>query len=123
FQPRRLWLRVRHWEAFDPVKAGPESALSWRREFVKEFDETDGGKRPLGDLPVIVVSSGPSASESDRKSRDGAAARLDFLSTNTRHVTASGSGHEIHLFQPDRVVQAVQEAVAAARNRTPLSPR
>ena len=122
-QQVRLWLDVRHWEAFDPLKAGPESSLSWRKEFVKEFEETDGGKRPLGDLPVIVVSSGPSASESDRESRDGAAARLDFLSTNTLHVTASGSGHEIHLFQPDRVVQAVQQAVSAVRNRTPLSPR
>jgi pimeloyl-ACP methyl ester carboxylesterase len=122
-QQVRLWLDVRQWEAFDPVKAGPESTLSWRKEFLKEFDETDAGKRPLGDLPVIVVSSNPSASESDRQSRDGAAARLDFLSTNTLHVTASGSGHEIHLFQPDRVVQAVQQAVSAVRNRMPLSPR
>jgi pimeloyl-ACP methyl ester carboxylesterase len=116
----RLWLDVRGWEAWDPGKATPESMLSWRKEFVKEFDETDAGKRPLGDLPVIVVSSGPSPTEFDRQSRDGAAARLDFLSTNTLHVTASGSGHEIHLFQPERVIQAVQQAVAAVRNRAPL---
>jgi len=122
-QQVRLWLDVRQWEAFDPAKAGPESSLSWRKEFVKEFDETDAARRPLGDLPVVVVSSGPPASESDRQSRDGAAARLDFLSTNTLHVTASGSGHEIHLFQPDRVVQAVQQTVSAVRNRTPLSAR
>jgi len=72
---------------------------------------------------VIVLSSGPSASESDRQSRNGAAARLDVLSSNTLHIIADGSGHEIHLFQPERVIQAVQQAVGAVRNRTPLSPR
>ena len=118
-----LWLDVRQWQAFDPGKAGPEEILSWRKEFLKEFEETDGGTRPLGDLPVIVLSSGPSASESDRQSRNGAAARLDVLSSNTLHIIAYGSGHEIHLFQPERVIQAVQQAVGAVRNRTPLSPR
>ncbi len=119
----RLWLDVRQWQAFDPGKAGPEEILSWRKEFLKEFEETDGGTRPLGDLPVIVLSSGPSASESDRQSRNGAAARLDVLSSKTLHIIADGSGHEIHLFQPERVIQAVQQAVGAVRNRTPLSPR
>jgi len=118
-QEVRLWLDVRLWEAFDPGKAGPESLLSWRKEFIQEFDETDPGRKPpLGELPVIVVSSGPSATAAERASRDGAAARLDFLSANTVHITAIGSGHEIHLYQPDRVVDAIGQAVSAARNRT-----
>jgi pimeloyl-ACP methyl ester carboxylesterase len=121
-QAVRLRLDVRLWERWDPTnKKNAESTLSWRKEFLEEFAETDGGKRPLGTLPVIVLSSGPAAKESERQSRDGAAARLDFLSENTVHITAGGSGHEIHLYQPDAVVQALAQMVSAVRNRTPLT--
>lgn len=120
-QTVRLWLDVRLWEEWDPTKATPESTLSWRKEFLREFDETDNDKHPLGNLPVVVVSSSPIASEAERKSRDGAAARLDFLSSNTVHVTASGSGHEIHLYRPDLVVQGSLCAVVAVRNHAALA--
>ncbi|MGO9275796.1 MAG: alpha/beta fold hydrolase [Terriglobia bacterium] len=121
-QAVRLWLDVRLWERSNPAKAGPESLLSWREEFLKEFEKMDAGKRPpLGELPVIVLSSDPIATESERQSRDGAAARLDFLSSNSVHITATGSGHEIHLYQPDLVVEALARAVSAVRSRVPLS--
>jgi len=120
----RLWLAVRLWEKWEPAKVSPESTLSWRKEFLRMFEETDAGKKPpLDALPVIVVSSDAPAGESARESRDGAAARLDFLSSNTLHITAAGSGHEIHLYQPDRVVQAVTQAVSAVRSGAPLSRR
>jgi pimeloyl-ACP methyl ester carboxylesterase len=120
-QAVRLWLDVRLWKKWDPAKAGPESNVSWRKEFLREFEETDAGrKHPLGELPVVVLSSGPIASESERQSRNGAAARLDFLSSNSVHVTAAGSGHEIHLYQPDLVVQALVRGLSAVRNRVPL---
>lgn len=121
-QAVRLWIDVKLWQKWDPTKEDPGSILSWRKEFLKEFTETDEGMvRPLGVLPVIVLSSGPAASESERGSRNGAAARLDFLSSNTVHVTATGSGHEIHLYQPDLVVQTVVQAVSAIRSGTPVS--
>jgi pimeloyl-ACP methyl ester carboxylesterase len=81
----RLWLDQSLWDRSDPTKAGPESTLSWRKEFLREFGETDTGEHPLGDLPVIVVSSDPIANESERRSRSGAAARPDFLSSNSVH--------------------------------------
>jgi pimeloyl-ACP methyl ester carboxylesterase len=121
-QSVRLWLDVRLWQRWDPTNEGPESTLSWRNEFLREFAETDSGRGPpLGNLPVIVVSNGPAASEAERRSRAGAAARLDFLSSNTVHITAQGSGHEIHLYQPDVLVAALLKAVAAVRTRAPLS--
>lgn len=120
-QAARLWLDIHQWEQWNPAKAGPESLLSWRKEFLREFEETDAREHPLGELPVVVVSSDPVASDSQRRSRDGAAARLDFLSSNSVHVTAAGSGHEMHLHQPDRVVQAVLRIVSAVRRRAPLS--
>ena len=121
-QAVRLWLDVRLLEKWEPAKAGPESILSWRKEFLREFEETDAGREhPLGELPVIVLSSGPIASESERRSRNGAAARLDFLSSNSVHITATGSGHEIHLYQPDLVVQALARGVSAVRSQVSLS--
>jgi pimeloyl-ACP methyl ester carboxylesterase len=116
-QAVRLWLDVRLWEKWEPTKEGPESTLSWRKEFLREFEETDAvGKYPLGKLPVMVLSSDPIASESERRSRNGAAARLDTLSSNSVHITATGSGHEIHLYQPDLVVQALVRCVSAVRS-------
>jgi len=117
----RLWLDVRLWEKWDRAKAGPEADLSWRKEFLREFEETDAKEYPLGRLPVLVLSSGPIATESERRSRDVAAARLDFLSSNSAHVTAEGSGHEIHLFQPDVVVEGLTRMVEAVRKQVPLS--
>ena len=123
-QRMRLSFEVRLWEKFDPAKEGPESMLSWRKEFLREFGETkDPEVYPLGQLPVVVLSDGPVAAPSDRQSHTGAATQLDFLSSNSVHVTATGSGHEIHLHQPDRVVEAVMKAVLAVRNGAPVDAR
>jgi pimeloyl-ACP methyl ester carboxylesterase len=122
-QPARLWLDVRLWESLDPATMSPDSILSWRREFLREFEETDGGRRPLGAFPVVVISSGPVASDNERASRDTAGAQLDFLSSNTLHIEATGSGHEIHLFQPDRVIEGISRAVLAVRTGAPLIAR
>lgn len=122
-QAVRLWLDVRAWEKWDPAKAGPESILSWRREFLREFAEMGSGPEyPLGDLPVIILSSDERPSAPDRRhDRADAGAAIDLLSRNTLFVTATGSGHEIHLFQPDVVVQALVRGVLAVRNGVPLS--
>lgn len=122
-QPMRLWLDVRLWESLDPTTMSSASILSWRREFLREFEETDGDRRPLGTLPVVVISSGPVASGKERSSRDTAGAQLDFLSSNSLHIEATGSGHEIHLFQPDRVVEGIARAVSAVRTGVALSTR
>jgi pimeloyl-ACP methyl ester carboxylesterase len=122
-QAVRLWLDVRLLEASERAQAGPESLLSWRKEFLREFEETERGDYPLGKLPVVVVSSDPIAGEAARRSRDGAGAQLDYLSSNSRHITATGSGHEIHLYQPDRVVQAILAVVSAVRTKAPLAPK
>jgi len=123
-QAVRLWLDVRLWGAWDPSKATADSLLSWRREFLKLFDATDAGKQaPLGDLPVVVLSSGPEGTAAERQTRDGAGARLDFLSRNTAHIAAAGSGHEIHLYMPDMVVEAIARALSAVNEHVPLVNR
>jgi pimeloyl-ACP methyl ester carboxylesterase len=123
-QKVRLSLDIHLWEKSNREKAVPDSLLSWRKEFLKEFDETEEGKKPpLGDLPIIVVASDPAGTEAERRSRDGAAARLDLLSSNTVHIEAKGSGHEIHLYQPAALVEAILRAVTTVRTHTRLSFR
>ena len=117
----RLWLDIRLWESLDPTTMSPDSILSWRREFMREFEETEVNRQSLGALPVVVVFSGPIASETERASRDNAWARLDFLSSNSLHIEATGSGHEIHLFQPARVIEGITRSVSTVRTRSPLS--
>ena len=105
-QEMRLWLTERLMEKWDTSKAGPESTLSCRKEFNREFNEYEAnkGQYPLGKLLVIVVASDPASNDSLRFSRDSAAGRLNYLRSNSIHITAPESGHEIHLYQPDKVV-------------------
>jgi len=117
----RLWLDIKLWQRWEPTKEKPDSTLSWRKEFLKEFAETDARNYPLGSLPVLVISSEPPAPESELHTHDEAAARLDFLSSNNIHVTATGSGHEIHLDKPDIVIETLARTVQAIRTRTFLS--
>jgi len=121
-QEVRLWLDRKFWTTFNPATTGPEATLSWRREFLQEFDEVEKSPSPvLGRLPVMVVSSNPILGKADCRSHSTAAACLDFLSSNTVHITATGSGHEIHLYQPDTLVKALLQTVEAVRKGVPFS--
>jgi len=106
-QAARLQFDIQLWERARSTSPGPASMLSWRKEFIREFDETDRDPPPLGALPVVVLTSDPLIADASHRTREGAAARLAFLSTNTTFVVAQGSGHEIHLYQPTSVVRAI----------------
>ncbi|HVW10905.1 MAG TPA: alpha/beta hydrolase [Bryobacteraceae bacterium] len=121
-QATRLWFDQQFWKNWRPERERPDEMLSWRKEFLKEFALTDASQDPpLGTVPVAVIASDPAASPSQRNSHEGAAARLDFLSSNTMHVTATGSGHEIHLYQPEAVIQTIARVVSAIRSGSRLS--
>jgi pimeloyl-ACP methyl ester carboxylesterase len=117
----RLWLDYKLWERWNPTKEKPDSTLSWRKEFLTEFAASDASDHPLGALPVVVIASVGPASEASRHTHEEAGPRLDFLSSNTLHVTASGSGHEIHLYQPEVVAKTLAQTVAAVRSGAPLA--
>ena len=75
--------------------------------------------RPLGDRPVVVLSRGDEANAD----REAAHAALGALSTNSRHSVVKGAGHEIHLFEPAVVVQAIADVTQAIRDKQPLPRR
>jgi pimeloyl-ACP methyl ester carboxylesterase len=62
---------------------------------------------PLGDLPVVVLTRG----KGSRDALKAAHADLAAQSTNSRHTVVPDAGHEIHLFRPDVVIDAIREVV------------
>jgi pimeloyl-ACP methyl ester carboxylesterase len=48
---------------------------------------------------------------------------LAHLSTNSRHSVVAGAGHEIHVFEPAAVAQAITDVLHAIRSSTQLPPR
>ncbi len=68
------------------------------------------GADAFGDIPVVVLSAGR------RDPRWIAAdASLARRSTNGRHILSPGSGHWVHLDDPDLVVAVIRDVVARAR--------
>jgi pimeloyl-ACP methyl ester carboxylesterase len=74
---------------------------------------------PLGDRPTVVLSRG----DEPNAEREAVHAALARLSTNSRHSIVAGAGHEIHLFRPEVVIQAINDVVKAAREKSPLPGR
>ncbi len=72
---------------------------------------------PLGDRPLVVLTRGI---DSNQAGIDVHAA-LSRLSRNARHLVVDGSGHEVHLFQPAVVIQAITDVVRAAAEKMPLT--
>jgi pimeloyl-ACP methyl ester carboxylesterase len=82
-------------------------------------DQRRVSKRPLGDLPLVILTRGV---DSDNE-RILAYDELSKMSSNSRHTVVIGAGHEIHLFKPEVVVEAIKDAVNAARADARLKAR
>ncbi|MFN2565491.1 MAG: alpha/beta fold hydrolase [Gemmatimonadaceae bacterium] len=83
------------------------------------LESRSASQHPLGERPTVVLSRGD---ERDA-GREGVHAALARLSTNSRHSVVAGAGHEIHLFEPAAVIQAVTDVVQAVRGKTWLPQR
>jgi pimeloyl-ACP methyl ester carboxylesterase len=77
-------------------------------------------EHPLGDMPLIVLTRGKSEEEGpDGKAleaehrRDHAA--IAAMSRNGKLIIAEQSGHHVQLDEPELVVKAIRDALAAAR--------
>jgi pimeloyl-ACP methyl ester carboxylesterase len=86
--------------------------------------------QPLGNMPLAVLT----ASEFDVTQDSGMTpaqgkqdhlrlqSDLVHLSTNSKQVMVSGTGHEIYLFQPAIVVRSISAVVTSVHNHSPLPP-
>ena len=105
------------------VQASRSQALATQWDEYTVWADADPALRaalPLGQLPLIVLSSDLTA-ERDPILR--AAMRTQAgLSSNSRLVIATNSGHGIQIDQPAFVIDAVQQVLASARIGQMLAP-
>jgi pimeloyl-ACP methyl ester carboxylesterase len=78
---------------------------------------TRSSEHPLGNRPLVVLSRGDERN-AGREESHMAVARL---SSNSRFTVVAGAGHEIHLYEPAAVVQAIADVLRSGRDRTPLA--
>jgi pimeloyl-ACP methyl ester carboxylesterase len=84
-----------------------------RRALVQEVlmrTRSHGQPPSLGSLPLTVLTAaGRSLTEMQMQ------AELAALSTDSKHITAGKAGHDMHLTEPDLIVQAVQDLIPRCR--------
>jgi pimeloyl-ACP methyl ester carboxylesterase len=84
-------------------------------------------RRPLGDLPLAVLTAGRQVVRRGQSAEDTKQAwrsmqsELVALSTNSQHIIAEESGHYIHEDQPDLVIDAIRWVVEQARQQAGAS--
>ena len=86
----------------------------------------------LGALPLVVIGRTPDSVPANAPPTSGQVVRvverpdhlrqMGQMSTNSVVVVADSSRHEIHLDQPDLVIEAVRNVIAAAREHAPVRP-
>jgi pimeloyl-ACP methyl ester carboxylesterase len=122
-QATRRWAssKPRQQDISDPDE--PEAAMQ---------STTATTKTPLADKPLIVISAGRLSWEA--KDRTGgrsysaeledhvkAEAFLATLSRNSRFVVARRSFHQVHLYEPELVADAIRQVILAARSGKQLA--
>jgi pimeloyl-ACP methyl ester carboxylesterase len=96
-----------------------ESAEGGRAMFARLLASRARPDAPIRKRPMVVLTRSQDASEGMTENHAGVAR----LHTNFRHTVVPKSGHEVHLFAPAAVIQAIQDVSAASRDNSPLPPR
>jgi pimeloyl-ACP methyl ester carboxylesterase len=86
---------------------------TYREGLARSSDDDALARQRLGALPLVVIAAGETISGLTGWS--DAQEALAHLSKNGKLVVA-GSGHYVQLEQPDLVISAIQQVVAAARS-------
>jgi pimeloyl-ACP methyl ester carboxylesterase len=89
------------------------TAESWREEFIVLRKLRLATPHALGDLPMVVIRRGrrTNAVLNQRE------ADLATLSSASKLIVATNSDHDIYLYEPELVANAIHEVVDAARKR------
>jgi pimeloyl-ACP methyl ester carboxylesterase len=96
-----------------------ESGEGQRAGLARLLESRGRADTPMRNVPVIVLTRGQNTGQGLAETHAG----LARLSTNSRHVVVPTAGHEIHLFTPEVVIQAIDDVVMAAHERRPLPSR
>ena len=104
-----------------PETLTPEQLLAYQeseRVFLSSLLATREAGQPFGHRPTIVLSRGTDRNQG----REDSQRRIAGLSKNSRFSVVSGSGHEIHLFHPRAVINAITDVFEAVVKKTQLRP-
>jgi pimeloyl-ACP methyl ester carboxylesterase len=112
----RLIAAVPDTVSYDIVLASAERERA-RLARLKELSSRQ--EHPLGDRPLVVLTRGVEWSQGLQDVH----ASLARLSTNSRQTVVAGAGHEIHLFEPRAVIQAITDVMEALHAKSRLPPR
>jgi pimeloyl-ACP methyl ester carboxylesterase len=106
-----------------PESVPHEAVVAWaeqERAGLAKLKEMSAAKPDaLGGRPLVVLTRGVDSSPEQRDVH----ASLARLSSTSRHTVVAGSGHEIHLFQPEAVIQAIRDVVEAQGTKKQLPAR
>ena len=94
-----------------------ESSEGQRAALARLLESRDRQDNRMRNLPVVVLTRG-------RDTTSGLAdnhAQLARLWKNSRHTVVPGAGHEIHLFAPSVVVQAILDVCAATQQQRTIA--
>lgn len=98
-----------------PPSVGPEIVAERAEAERATFAELNEARRKvthaLGGLPLVILTRGRDTDEE----RIAAYDELATMSTKSRHTVVAGAGHEIHLYQPDAVIEAIRDVIGLAR--------
>jgi pimeloyl-ACP methyl ester carboxylesterase len=95
-----------------------ESAEGQRAALARLLESRARPEAPIGRLPLVVLTRGQ-----DQTGIAESHAATARLSTNARHTVVPQAGHEIQLFVPSAVIEAIQDVAAASSRRSRLPPR
>jgi pimeloyl-ACP methyl ester carboxylesterase len=102
-----------------PAEIVREGAEANRAMFARLLESRTANPAPMSNTPTVVLTRGIEMTPGIAENHAGLAA----LSTNSRHTVVPDAGHEIHLFAPSTVVQAIRDVSVASREGTPLPKR
>jgi len=117
----RVWARQqpKYWAEGDDYMAEISARM---------YAEDKARKYPLGDTPLVVLTRdvydypGPDAALLTREHKEQQA-RMAQLSSQGRQVIVPGSGHEIQLYAPDAVLNAIHSVITPAKSRKTRSAK
>lgn len=106
----RVQLEQRTIDSYPPSVSADivaQHAEAERAVFAELNDARHKTRRPLGSLPLVVLTRGLDTD----KERIAAYEELAKISTKSRHTVVPNAGHEIHLYEPQAVVEAIREVI------------
>jgi pimeloyl-ACP methyl ester carboxylesterase len=118
--------QTRLWAMRQPKVLLADNGNFWAEEFAALYADS---LYALGNKPVYVISGGRDAfsNETDTLYKNIQLEKLmqkekmARLSSNSKHIITTRSGHEIHLEEPELVINAIKDVIRAVRTGKTLN--